>query len=199
MNPDLDCSGSYNPNLDLIQKAQLGPYVCGNLGVFKCPADKSTVKSGGRSYPRTRSMSMNGFMGNFPPCDKLYTKPGYAWYTKTSDILRPASRFVFVDEHPDSINDGFFNTEMGGYDPRIPGSLVLWNIPASYHSGGGGLSFADGHSETHKWRDLRTRLPITGVSFFTLGVYSRPSPGNPDVEWLQERSSELSKGGTRGF
>ena len=184
-------SGSYNTNQDFIRKAQLGPYVAASLGVFKCPADNSMVKIGGVSYPRTRSISMNGFMGNFPPSEKLYTTPGYAWFTKTSDITRPVNRFVFVDEHPDSMNDGFFNVEMDGYDPRMPASLVLYNIPASFHGGGGGLSFADGHSETHGWRDSRTRPPIQRVSYATSGQSMRASPGNADVEWLQERTSEL--------
>jgi type II secretory pathway pseudopilin PulG len=192
-------SGTYNTNLAFIQKAQLGPYVPGSLDDFKCPADMSMVKIGVRSYPRIRSISMNAYTGNFPTSEKLYTEPGYNWCTKTSDILRPGRRFVFVDEPPDSINDGFFSTSLAGYDPRLPGSLVLNNIPASYHIGGGGLNFADGHSETLKWRDPRTRLAITGVSFVTIGVYSRPSPDNSDVEWLQERTSESRTGGTRGF
>ena len=75
--------------------------------------------------------------------------------------------------------------------------LVLYNIPASFHGGGGGLSFADGHSETHGWRDSRTRPPIQRVSYATSGQSMRASPGNADVEWLQERTSELKKNTTR--
>jgi prepilin-type N-terminal cleavage/methylation domain-containing protein/prepilin-type processing-associated H-X9-DG protein len=191
-------SASYNTNTAFITQAQLGPYVAGSLGVFKCPADYSTVTIGGAQYPRTRSISMDGYMGNFPPQEKLYTTDGYDYYTKTKDIVHPANRFVFLDEHPDSINDGFFAIEMSGYDPRAPLDWVLDNIPASYHNGAGGLSFADGHSEVHKWVDARTRLPITGVSFAAEGVFSRPSPGNLDVEWLQERASEKA-GGTRVY
>jgi len=188
-------SGFYNTNEDFIRLAQLGPYVSKSVGIFKCPADKSTVTIGGGSYPRTRSLSMNAFMGNFPPYPKTSLTGGYKYYTKTSDIQRPVNRWVFIDEHPDSINDGFFNVEMNSYDPATPNNYQLYNIPASYHGGGGGLTFADGHSETHKWVDGRTRLPVTGVAF--LGT--RSSPNNPDVDWIQQRTSEKTGNATRNF
>jgi prepilin-type processing-associated H-X9-DG protein len=61
---------------------------------------------------------------------------------------------VFIDEHPDSINDGFFVVDMRGYpDPK---KAQLPDFPASYHNKAGGLAFADGHSEIKRWRVPRT-------------------------------------------
>jgi len=60
------------------------------------------------------------------------------------------------------------------------------DIPAGYHNGGGGFSFADGHSEMKKWADPRTTRP------FQVGVvtpYPHPSPNNQDVVWMQERAT----------
>ena len=66
---DLDFNGGNASNWDLekdVKKSPLWPY-CGNSpGIWKCPADKSTVKptSGpdkGQSLPRVRSISMNAW------------------------------------------------------------------------------------------------------------------------------------------
>ena len=39
---------------------------------------------------------------------------------------------------------------------------VWWDVPASYHNGAGGLSFADGHAEIKRWRDQGV-LHLAGV------------------------------------
>ena len=73
----LDFNGANPTNWDLekdIKKSPLWSY-CGNApGIFKCPADKSTVKptSGpyrGQSVPRVRSMSMNYWFGGINGTD----------------------------------------------------------------------------------------------------------------------------------
>jgi prepilin-type N-terminal cleavage/methylation domain-containing protein len=51
-----------------------------------------------------------------------------------------------------------------------------------------GLSFADGHAEVKRWLDSRTTPPLKPGTPITLGV---PSANNPDVAWIQERSSSL--------
>ena len=49
-----------------------------------------------------------------------------------------------------------------------------------------GFSFADGHSEIHRWRDGRTMPPLVqnGEIYDMFG-----SPGNQDVAWLQDHAS----------
>jgi prepilin-type processing-associated H-X9-DG protein len=63
-------------------------------------------------------------------------------------------------------------------------SAVFRNLPASYHAGGGAnFSFADGHSEIHRWTDARTKRPVVP------GQVERnvPARGNPDYLWLNDR------------
>ena len=66
----------------------------------------------------------------------------------------PVNLWVFVDEHPDSINDGWLTDSW-------PGGGGWGDLPASYHAGACGLGFADGHAEIHKWKDQGTLEPVT--------------------------------------
>jgi prepilin-type processing-associated H-X9-DG protein len=100
-------------------------------------------------------------------------------YRKLSDmtIPGPSMTWVLVDEHPDSINDGFFCVDMTGY-PN-PASAKLPDFPASYHNGACGFAFADGHSEIKKWTDPRTMPPVKKVTVTTVN-----QANNVDVIWL---------------
>jgi prepilin-type processing-associated H-X9-DG protein len=66
-----------------------------------------------------------------------------------------------------------------------PGATYIGDFPASYHAGGGGLSFADGHSEIHKWEDARTTPPIKPEGM----QYGVASPNNDDMAWLMPIST----------
>jgi prepilin-type processing-associated H-X9-DG protein len=59
-------------------------------------------------------------------------------------------------------------------------------MPASYHNGSGGLSFADGHAEIKGWKDARTKLPLRPGEIIP---YGRPSGNNADIIWLQQRAT----------
>ena len=50
--------------------------------------------------------------------------------------------------------------DMSGYSPTIPAIYRWLDLPASYHGNAGGLSFADGHSEIHRWRDAAPRARL---------------------------------------
>ncbi len=89
--------------------------------------------------------------------------------------------WVFVDEHPDSINDAMLYVNSGL--PVLNAAWVDW--PASYHDGACGFSFADGHSEIHKWRDSRTRAAVT-YSYNYLN--NLPVRGSVDFGWLAQRT-----------
>jgi prepilin-type processing-associated H-X9-DG protein len=96
----------------------------------------------------------------------------------------PAQAWVLIDEREDSINDGLFQTNLK--DRGAAARIV--DYPASYHNRAAGLSFADGHAEVKRWHDPRTTPPLKPGAPINLDV---PSPNNPDVAWLQERSSSL--------
>jgi len=153
--------------------------------VYKCPADiyQSTANPG----PRTRSVSMDGALGNNNPVFVNQNGKTYIAAQKVGDlnIPGPSNIFVWLDEHPDSINDAVF-MENPGY---APGSEKWRDLPASYHNGAGSLSFADGHSEIHKWVVrgglYSTVQPVTYTdtsttrASITVGV-------NGDYEWFED-------------
>jgi len=164
-----------NTNTLFLTEGELGPYVAKNVGIFKCPADKYPGARGSR----VRSISMNGFAGDV---DRINAglNPSWKLYLKITDITAPppAMCWIFLDEHPDSINDPLFSVLM------TPGALWT-DVPASYHNGACGFSFADGHSEIRKWLDARTIQPV---------LHRNPSAGNGlfsprDMLWLQQRTN----------
>lgn len=191
-----DFNGANPDNTDLTtltdpKRAKFAPYLQ-NPGVYKCPADLSSVVVGGRKVDRIRSLSMGQQWAG--PGDWL--DPGgfganvssklYRCYFKKAQIDTPAMRFVFLDEHPDSLNAGGFANMM----VPNPGAARIIDFPASYHNGAGGISFSDGHSEIRKWRDPRTRPVPKYNGDLQLNV---ASPNNEDMIWLSDRTSALNK------
>ena len=104
-------------------------------------------------------------------------------FLKTGDFVQPSDTWVLVDEHPDSMNDGFFCTQMNPA-PNL-GSAELPDCPASYHNGACGFSFADGHSETHQWRNAATLNHGEGAP----GSGSANPADWVDWQWLTTRTS----------
>jgi len=145
-------------NTAWIGNGQIYPYLK-NFGIYRCPADTSGYRNGtvypigGAGDARVRSMSMNSWInpvGN----DVNMDFTDYIVYRKDSDVTRPGSAnlWVFIDECPYSINDGLF-LEMTSTTTGPPVASAWTDIPASYHGGAGGISFADGHAQIRKWTD----------------------------------------------
>ena len=181
---DWDGNNRDNTNIaKLIQGGQLG-YYTPNPGVYKCPADKSSPTLPGpvRGKPRVRSFSMNAFVGY--PKDTLFTGRGYQCFGKKADFARPAGIFVFLDEHPDSINDGFYVFCMNS-DPT---ERDTWcDLPASCHRRAAGFSFADGHSEIHRWFCPSTVQPVVpGGPKLNVSIPSNETAG--DIDWIAGKS-----------
>ena len=179
-NLDLSANRSnWDIQQDLV-KSCLWTYCGKNAAIWKCPADKSTVKVSGQVLPRVRSISMNAW---FNSTDVQDFGSGFKMYLKMSDLIvpGPTRTWVFLDEREDSINDGEFVVGMTGY-PDQPQQWKIVDYPASYHNGAGGLSFADGHSEIRKWQDPRT-MPKKVIQL------NQPSPKNPDAYWLMDRTT----------
>src|SRR6266478_6553321 len=104
-------------------------------------------------------------------------------FRKLSDFRNSANSYVFLDEHPDSINDGFFVFCTAG-DPMED---IGWSdLPSSSHNGACGFSFADGDSEIKKWMSASTKRPIkknTSDSPIPVGADKR------DIQWIRDRTS----------
>jgi len=130
---------NWDINVDVLN-SPLWPFLK-SPSVLKCPADRSLAVG----HPRVRSISMSQVFGTgyWLPADHWQT------YSKLTQIARPTQTWVFMDEHPDSINDGAFAVRCDNAGAPS-GQIVDW--PSNLHSGASGLSFADGHSEIHKWR-----------------------------------------------
>ena len=187
----LNYDGSNRDNTNTLwltdpQYAKLAPYTAGTARVYKCPADRSTVTIGGRPYPRVRSISMSQAMNSRDDWLSYITKAKYMVFRKLMDVNRmgPSKAYVFIDEHPDSINFADFAVAMN--DGAALSAIMIIDVPASYHNGACGISFADGHAEIHKWHDSRTVVPITGI-FMISSVQS--SPGNQDMIYMSEHAS----------
>jgi prepilin-type N-terminal cleavage/methylation domain-containing protein/prepilin-type processing-associated H-X9-DG protein len=194
----LDFNPSRRENWDpdmYIKKSPLWPYCGKNLGIWKCPADRSAVLVSGQLKPRVRSMSMNVFLGGWGGTDGGWgaAVSNYRIFRKLTQITDPppTKTFVFLDMREDSIDMGNFATSMAGFSPRNPAQYEFWDLPGFYHNRGCGFSFADGHSEMKKWLDDRTMPPLkTGGT-----INDRlPSGNNKDVEWLQDKATRPKAG-----
>jgi prepilin-type processing-associated H-X9-DG protein/prepilin-type N-terminal cleavage/methylation domain-containing protein len=156
--------------------------------LFKCPADTYLIPA--TSNPRTRSYSLSaaaGGVGLTPgsnpqyPLGRTYSTVGAV---KLSQLNTPGPQntVLFLDEHPDSINDGSFAFNAG----YAPAQYSWRDLPASYHDGACNLSFADGHVEKHLWQDSRTVLPVLRTTrWWSLGVLSIPQ--SVDYAWMNDR------------
>jgi len=151
-------------------------------GIYKCPSEKSWIRIGAQRYLRVRSVAINCFMNSLQFWDDTRNR----FFRKTSDLIEPgpASTFVFVDEHEDSICGGDF--QVSPNKPEYFRPATRWiSLPASRHNGAGVFSFADGHAETKKWLDRRTRVPVKRLMWW----YDFDSPNNHDVVWVRERAT----------
>jgi prepilin-type processing-associated H-X9-DG protein len=177
-----------NTNLAFITQAKMSPYMSRSINAYKCPADKVLSAAQQRLgwTGRVRSYSMNAFVGDGgeqTPGGRNPSAPDYLVFYKLSEIKNPVHIWVLMDEHADSINDGW-NL------PMVPGGAYNWiDMPASYHNGAGSFSFADGHSEVHRWLAASTKWPpVPGGIQYPVTVRRNE---RMDYLWVQERLTVL--------
>ncbi|HEV2692546.1 MAG TPA: prepilin-type N-terminal cleavage/methylation domain-containing protein [Verrucomicrobiae bacterium] len=183
--------GPWNTDPKSISGGEIYQYVK-SPAVYKCPADKRTTGPAPwqTGVPTLRSMSMNAFMGlsntgggSSPNSITPMANGGQFMreFKKLSDVAAAvggsSQYWVFIDENPYSINDGWFCCSL-----NTP--TQWWDAPASYHDKAGGLSFADGHAEIKVWKDSKL-----------LGLTSAPAPSflrdvnSDDLAWLGSRTT----------
>jgi len=191
----LNYSGSTdNTNIQYLVNplyAKLGNYTK-SPKVYRCPADRSCT-FGRRGDERVRSIAMSQAVGpdnNNKDAGRgqWLPHPPFRVYTKETSITAPAPAllWVMIDEHPDSINDGGFAVAM----PTTAAATRWVDVPAKYHNNACGFSFADGHSEIHKW--IRAGA-IPAVTYVGLSSVIN-TPSNPDVLWIATRTSAYING-----
>ena len=183
----------------------LGP-LAATPKIFHCPGDNTAAPGQGN---RVRSVSMSQTIGTVGKSVGQLTagsavngqwvlgfnignsrQTGWRTYGKTSSMSSPGPSllWVFVDEHPNSINDAGFAVDM----KDVGAFSKIIDYPGSYHSGSFGFSFADGHAELHKWIGSTIKPPVS-LNGANIGSGASPGPaGNdsvPDVKWLQDHTS----------
>ena len=167
--------------LTTLRYAALSPYLGQDTSVYKCPADDylspAQAARGWSGRVRTYSLSVvfgegNAETGPF----SLQT----AHLRRRSDPIRlsPQAAFVFLDEHPDSVNDPLF------FVPNSPQNIV--DVPGSHHEGAAWFTFADGHLELRRWESPELRRPVRLRSDVNVFV----APGNPDLQWLLDHTPQ---------
>jgi prepilin-type N-terminal cleavage/methylation domain-containing protein len=133
-----------NTNRTLYTSGLLAPYLANQLGVYRSPGDTKPSANG----QRIRSYSMNGQMGCVYIAGKINFDAPAIQYVRESQIINPgpANMFVFCEEDPYTINDGYLEIFSQISAPGFP------DVPAAYLDGACAFSFADGHAEVHKWK-----------------------------------------------
>jgi prepilin-type N-terminal cleavage/methylation domain-containing protein/prepilin-type processing-associated H-X9-DG protein len=212
----VDDQDEFNPDvLKDPTRSLLIKYLGGNVLLFHCPADmRQGLYSGtdpalkGQIVPAARTFSMNQAVGTIDP---QYDETGHGgphsgvpnlsvngpwlndqnpaphrrnspWFTygKATDIHEPSpsSLWVLVDEDANGLNDAAFAFGM---------EEASWiDAPGTYHNGGCGFAFADGHSETHSWLS-KSEKGNNGAGVADDADYQ-------DWLWMQQRTSADSTG-----
>jgi prepilin-type N-terminal cleavage/methylation domain-containing protein/prepilin-type processing-associated H-X9-DG protein len=164
----------------------LGGYLGRSAKVFACPA-ANFVSAAGRAQGwshRSRSVAMNGAVGDGLKYND--PNPPFGWTTfpvirKSTDFRTPgpSQAWVFTDEHPDSVDDCLLYT-------CSYATTTFTELPGSQHAGACGITFADGHSEIHKWRG-----PIANQSVdYNVKHQISCSINDPDMLYLAEHTPQ---------
>jgi prepilin-type N-terminal cleavage/methylation domain-containing protein/prepilin-type processing-associated H-X9-DG protein len=166
--PGPDCT-----NTLYLKQSLLAPYVQ-NTALWKCPSAQD-VTLGPFRMPRVRTLSLNAFMGS------SVRSPAAETYRRMSDLIQlsPTEALTFIEERPETINDGAFSLQWD-FKESQPSGWMVRDKPGHLHNRSGNIAFGDGHVETHRWMNL--------------GVPSVPrddfeAPNDPDVLWLQRHAT----------
>jgi prepilin-type N-terminal cleavage/methylation domain-containing protein/prepilin-type processing-associated H-X9-DG protein len=175
---------SDNTNAVLLTDGGIGPYASGTSRLYRCPTDSvvSDIQVQAGWTARVRSISMNAMVGNAGQYIKAganVNNPYHQQFLKLGQIPQPSQIFVLTEEHPDSVNDGYFLNK--------PDSMQWLDLPASYHNGAANLAFADGHLETHKWLFASTKPPARPDAAQL--PFSVPVTERADFDWLMARTT----------
>jgi len=172
-------------------KALLAKYTASAVNIYRCPADiylsKPQRQKGWKE--RARSVAMSAFSGTTEDPSLLNTWRGWV---KTSDPKKrsPSDLVVLLDEHPDSINDGYYIATLAGYG----GNYGWCDVPATYHNGACGFAFLDGHSEIHRWLGKLRSGEWQQVAYKDrhAGVLMAVADADKrDIDWMKDHQADL--------
>ncbi len=151
-----------------IMNGALYPYTK-TIKIYKClTVERKSATSYGQISRPVRTYSIADSMN----C-KNWDSMGASIIKRRTLIKDPANRAVFVDD------GGTCPSALGGWTVYT-NQWKWWDPPPVRHGDGTMFSFADGHSDYHKWEDPRTiefgkRVPPT--------ANSETQQDNPDLVW----------------
>jgi len=175
-------------NTLLLSGSKLMPYMGNAIRIFKCPGDSSA---------HVRSYSMSQAVGTKPgsPAAAVdgpwlngthhhVASSPWRTYGNFSDMVNPdpSKLWVLMDENQYNINDAAFAVSM-----TSPTEMIDW--PGTHHGYAAGVSFADGHSEIHKWTEkgtgvAQTVYPVNKDN--TTMPWKVSMRNSADYEWVQD-------------
>ncbi len=165
-----------NTNTALYTDGLLAPYLANQVGVYRSPGDTTPSANG----QRVRSYSMNGQMGCAYIIGKIDFDAPAIQYVRESQIMKPvpSDAFVFCEENPNTINDGYLEIH------SQPSAAQFPDVPAAYLGGACAFSFADGHAEAHKWTTGVLRNVKGPINYIYGG-----GQNNDDWIWFSQHSA----------
>ncbi len=172
-----------NTNQLIYATNMMAPYMTGQLGVYRCPADNIPSDNG----QRIRTYSMQSKVGTTVAFNnEIYAKS----YLKTTDVTinpGPSDLIVFLEENMYTLQDGYLEVD-NDFSPTagtFAGPAIYPDLPGSYHKWNCGMSFSDGHSEMHKWVNAALKVPVVYGSHTASGNIPTGSPTGPTAtDWL---------------
>ena len=147
-------------NTSTLRQGRLFPYAS-QTAIYRCPGDPAQT----RGQPHVRSYAMNSWMGSRQMENYSHRGGAYRTFVRDSEAAAagPATLWVMIDQHQDSIDDGWFLVTMDDSRPFA-------DFPTTRHQHGYALNFADGHAEVYKLH----------------GTLDRPGATSPkDSDWLR--------------
>jgi prepilin-type N-terminal cleavage/methylation domain-containing protein len=182
-----------NTNAAIYQTNLMAGYMTGQLGVYHCPGDNIPSDNG----QRIRTYSMQGQVGNVNKGVSIsgVYNPNAKIYTKVTDAVGfpgPSDLIIFLEENGVDLGnsvgmDGYLqvNNAYGATAGTYTGQATFPDVPGSYHKWSCGMSFADGHSELHKWQNQSLKIPVSYnmTPYGNSGVVVGNPSGSTATDW----------------
>ena len=174
-----------------IRYGALFPYN-GSSMIYVCPADQSKVFPQYGTTNRSRSYSMSSGV-NWE--DSSENTPNNGTYLTFGNMIKPnpgpAGTSVFWDEAENSIDNNVIGVPYGAYTDATrsqvdytQGFTAYWNLPASRHNNGCGISFADGHALVHHWqaKNIMTINAYPSINSLPNSGWDVQDPASPTTD-----------------
>jgi hypothetical protein len=181
-------TGTDNTNVALLVNARyskLAPYI-DQPNDYKCPVDRfvSAAQRARGMMQRARSYCSNIYVGD-GNAEAGPVDPIYRHLRRNSEFLYPgpAETWVFLEEHPDSMNDlAFFS----------PHATSWIDLPSTLHFDSASFAFADGHSEMHRWQRSLAAGRAAQVLYNATAIGLATALRDPDIHWVAYGTPRVS-------